>query len=527
MRGLRTNTAHSAWRIGIKRLAQALCTLLLILVAIAWLYPVTPLEAIDKPHNHSIPFSDSTLLGQLATEYAKEGEQTAKTGFYPLANGQEALLARLALIDNAQTSIDLQYYIYRDDSTSSLLTYALYLAAERGVRVRVLLDDMQARNDSDMASLAAHPNIELRLFNPFANRSLRALDFINDFKRMNRRMHNKSIIADNAFAIAGGRNIGNEYFAANHEVDFGDFDFLLTGQSVPEISNQFDLYWNSTPAVPSTMLFEQQSQPDASHIKQWKQTLNEHFNGSDYAANIDELPLIKALKDEKLKFYWGEADVHYDQPTKVYKPSNDDFMLNALDGILRQAETSFLLVSPYFVPTQAGTDLLVSAAHSGIDITIITNSLASNDVFAVHGWYAKYRAQLLAAGIKLYEVKADPKIKKKYSWLGSSRTSLHAKTFILDDSKIFAGSFNFDPRSAFLNTEMGVLIEAPQFVTDALANLDKHLAQNTYRLSLTQDNDIVWHNDRTHQEFTSEPDASLLLRLGAWGAGILPIEEQL
>ncbi|KLV05134.1 cardiolipin synthetase [Photobacterium aquae] len=485
----------------------------------------SPLD-FTKEASYAVPMDANTSLGGLAVDYMEHAPNEG-TGFYPLNDGQEALLARLALIHKAEKTIDLQYYIYRDDATSSLLTYALYLAAERGVRIRILLDDMQSRNDQAMASLSSHPNIELRLFNPFENRAMRMLGFVKDFDQSNRRMHNKSFIADSAFAIVGGRNIGDEYLAANNSVDFGDFDLMLLGKAVPDVSEQFDLYWNSSPASPVESLIDEPTSISQTDIAHWKESLNRHFKNSDYVASFTNLPLVKALNEETLTFFWGSASVHYDLPSKVYNPAETDLMLHALDQILTKAESSFFLVSPYFVPTQSGTDALVAAAQNGLNIIIITNSLASNDVFAVHGWYAKYRAQLLEAGIALYEVKVDPKLKKKRSWLGSSRTSLHAKTFIIDDQEIFVGSFNFDPRSAFINTEMGVLVHSPEFIDAAFSELDDNLQKSTYRLSLNEQGDILWHNDFANITYDNEPDASVWLRLGAWLASILPIENQL
>ena len=510
-------------------LKTGLILLVTLLIATALYSHFSRPHPVEKTSSLALPLNLQTKLGQLANHYVNENETSAAalSGFYPLSDGQEALFARIALIENSEQSLDFQYYIYRNDSTSSLLTHAIYQAAERGVRVRILLDDMQSRNDSDMADLATHDNIELRLFNAFDNRMLRILDFVTHFGQINRRMHNKALIADSAFAIAGGRNIGNEYFAANHDVDFGDFDLLLAGNSVAEINHQFDLYWNSTPATPIEALIEESQAPTTEQITHWQRQLKNHFNGSEYLANINQLPLMKALSSETLSLYWGEAKVYYDQPSKVYRPEESELMLHALGDILSQTHSSFVLVSPYFVPTQAGTDLLTKAARAGIDITIITNSLASNDVFAVHGWYAKYRQQLLESGVTLYEVKADPQAKKNYSWLGSSRTSLHAKTFVIDGHKVFVGSFNFDPRSAFLNTEMGVLINSPQFVSDALVNVDEILRKSAYQLTLDPDGNILWLNHQTQISYDREPEASIWLRIGAWIAGVLPIEKQL
>ncbi|AJR06126.1 phospholipase D family protein [Photobacterium gaetbulicola] len=479
----------------------------------------------EKVPSYTIPFNSQTQLASQSLPYIKKHPEL--TGFYPLGDGQEAFLARLALIYGAEQSIDLQYYIYRSDSTSSLMTYALYQAAERGVRVRILLDDMQSRDDKTMARLASHPNIKIRLFNPFENRSARVFGFISDFDRLNRRMHNKALIADNAFVITGGRNIGDEYFAANTAVDFGDFDILMLGEAVTNIAVQFDTYWNSKPSTPIESLVRQGPKPTPAEIEQWESDLKRDFKHSQYIQSMAQLPLSNHIKNETLEFYWGKAEVHYDLPSKIYSPEDTDLMLHQLSAILAQTEHELLLVSPYFVPTVQGTNALTQAAKDGIDVTIITNSLASNDVFAVHGWYAKYRESLLAGGVKLYEVKVDPSLKKKRSWMGSSRTSLHAKTFIIDRKDLFVGSFNFDPRSAFLNTEMGVLIESEEFGELVYQGVDRNLKKNTYRLALDKDGNLEWHNDLSGIIIHSEPDASLWLRFSAWLAGLLPIENQL
>ncbi|WP_394166044.1 phospholipase D family protein [Photobacterium piscicola] len=448
-----------------------------------------------------------------------------KTAFYPLGDGQAALLARLAIIESAQKTVDVQYYIYRDDATSHLLTWYLYQAAERGVRVRLLLDDMQNRDDQFLANLSAHPNVEVRLFNTFGNRSFKPLSFLTDFDRLNRRMHNKAIIADGVFAITGGRNIGDEYFSANNNVEFGDFDLLMMGKIIPQVSRQFDEYWNSKPATPIEMLVTEAHLPTADQLQQWKKAQKQYLT-SDYARSLKQHPMAKKLSNQTLPFYWADAELVYDTPYKV-KNSQDDLLLHHLSAMISQAKTDFLLISPYFVPTEAGVKALVKAAKRGLNITIVTNSLASNDVFAVHGWYAKYRKDMLESGIKLYEIKTDPKIKKKHSWLGNSRSSLHAKTFIIDRKKVFVGSFNFDPRSAYLNTELGVIVDSQAFSDIFYADLDRLLEKSAYRLSLDNNNDIIWTDDTNGKQFDSEPDSGVILKIGAWLAGALPIEKHL
>lgn len=449
----------------------------------------------EKSTTFHFGYQQDSVLAHYFEAYGEDPKTI--TGFYPLNQGHDALLARTSLIESAQKSLDLQYYIYRGDETSQLITWRLYEAAKRGVRIRLLLDDMQKRNDNVMAALNAHPNIEIRLFNPHQYRSARIFALTSDFERLNRRMHNKSLIADSVSAIVGGRNIGNEYFSFESEVEFGDFDLLLYGEAVQQTADQFDLYWNSVHAVPMEWISpESQSVSDAAIQKQVT----------------------------KLNLYWGDGQVWFDLPDKV--TTHDSQLVGNLTELLKSVEHSFVLISPYFIPTEAGTKALTNAAKRGVDITIVTNSLASNDVFAVHGWYAKYREDLLESGIKLWEVKSSAKLKSKWSLTGSSRASLHAKAMTIDDKTLFVGSMNWDPRSAALNTEMAVVIEQPEYVQTFLAKLPSQLKDNAYRLTL-RDGDIVWTNTKTGEEYDSEPEAGVFRRLGAWFSGILPIEDQL
>lgn len=508
--------------ITLSRLKQ-LCTHSFIAVSTLTLIGCAQPLSIVKTETYSNVDNFNTTLHQKVLPYTQANPN--KTAFYPLGDGQAALLARLAIIESAQKTVDVQYYIYRDDATSNLLTWYLYQAAERGVRVRLLLDDMQNRDDQALANLSAHPNVEVRLFNTFGNRSFKPLGFVTDFDRLNRRMHNKSIIADGVFAITGGRNIGDEYFSANDNVEFGDFDLLMMGKIIPQVSRQFDEYWNSKPATPIEALVTEAHLPTADQLQQWKKAQKKYLK-SDYARSLKQHPLAKKLSNQTLPFYWADAELIYDTPYKV-KNSQDDLLLHHLSAMINKAKTDFLLISPYFVPTEVGVKELVKAAKRGLNITIVTNSLASNDVFAVHGWYAKYRKEMLENGIKLYEIKIDPKIKKKHSWLGNSRSSLHAKTFIIDHRKVFVGSFNFDPRSAYLNTELGVIVDSKPFSDIFYANLDHLLEKSAYRLSLDKHNDIVWTDDTNGKQFHSEPDSGTMLKMGAWLAGTLPIEKHL
>ncbi|MDV6252268.1 phospholipase D family protein [Vibrio sp. EA2] len=476
----------------------------------------------EKSTTFQYGYQTDSALAHYFEAYGKDPK--TETGFYPLNQGHDALLARTSLIESAEKSLDLQYYIYRGDETSNFITWRLYEAAKRGVRIRLLLDDMQKRNDKMMAAMNAHPNIEIRLFNPHQYRSARLFGIATDFDRLNRRMHNKSLIADSVSAVVGGRNIGNEYFSFESEVSFGDFDLLLYGEAVQQTADQFDLYWNSAYAVPMEWVVPGSEQITEAAIQKQvdKLQLTEKFTQGRY--NFSTLDMYQELKKGELKLYWGEGNIWFDLPDKV--ATHESQLVSNLTELLKSIDHSFVLISPYFVPTEAGTKALTNAAKRGVDITIVTNSLASNDVFAVHGWYSKYREDLLASGIKLWEVKSSAKLKSKWSLTGSSRASLHAKAMLIDKETLFVGSMNWDPRSAKLNTEMAAVIKQPEYVQDFLATLPEILNNNAYRVTL-RDGDIVWTDNKTGQEYDSEPEAGVWRKLGSWFAGILPIEDQL
>lgn len=504
----------------LRLLSKAILGSLLLLVSAC--SSIQPKDPSEKSTSFQLGYQEDSALAEFFESYGKDPK--SETAFYPLNQGNDALLGRIALIESAEKSLDLQYYIYRSDETSQLITWRLYEAAKRGVRVRLLLDDMQKRNDAGMAELNAHPNIEIRLFNPHQYRDARVFALASDFERLNRRMHNKALIADSVSAIVGGRNIGNEYFSFESNVEFGDFDVMLFGEVVTQTADQFDLYWNSIYAVPMEWIVPEADKVADRAIQAQVRTLEleEKFSTGPY--NFKELDLYEELQQGNLKLYWGKGELWFDLPDKI--ATQESQLIANLGELLENVDSSFVLISPYFVPTESGTKALTDAAKRGIDITIVTNSLASNDVFAVHGWYAKYREDLVKAGIKLWEVKASAKIKSKWSLTGSSRASLHAKLMMIDENKLFVGSMNWDPRSAELNTEMAVVIEQPEYVQKQQTVLPEQLKENAYQVVL-KDGDITWLDLETGEVFDSEPEASVWRKMGAWFSGILPIEDQL
>jgi putative cardiolipin synthase len=444
----------------------------------------------------------------------------------PLSDGLDAFAARMALILSASSAIDLQYYIYRDDETGRLLTAALLDAADRGVRVRMLVDDMPNSGDDGARLLDAHPNIEVRLFNPFMNRRFKLLEIAGSFERINRRMHNKSLTADGLMTVVGGRNIGDEYFDAHQSISFGDLDLLAIGPVVAEVGGQFDEYWNSPFAINASTLLG-----PADLSEQQRQQLIHHFyqsinQASPYIERLKHAKLIEKLSSGELNTYHGPAITVYDPITKMTAENGakHSFLSKQMASYFDQLSQQLLIISPYFIPGDEIVASLNNMVARGIDVTVITNSLAATDVVAVHSGYEQYRRPLLQGGVKLYEVKVDP-TDKPGTWKGSSRASLHAKSFVLDERFVYVGSLNLDPRSVIHNTEMGLLIASEELAAEYNKTLE-NIATSAYRLAL-EDEQLVWHDDQRQLRFKQEPDASIWRRAGAWLIGWLPIESLL
>ena len=463
----------------------------------------------------------STRLGRAVVPDV--AAHAGRAGIYPLASSTDAFAARTFLAQAADRTLDVQYYIWHDDETGTLLLEALFRAAERGVRVRLLLDDMDTSGqDERLAALDAHPNVEVRLYNPFPNRRLRSLDFVTDFARVNRRMHNKSFTADNQATIVGGRNVGDQYFGAESDVAFADLDVLATGAAVREVSADFDRYWNSPSAVPTAALIGAPAPESTERVRAAWTKLNADPAAARYVEALRSTPLVRELIGGTLALDWAPARVVSDNPAKVLNPPErkDLHMLAQLDAAIGKPARELDLVSPYFVPTEEGTAALVALAKRGVKVRVLTNSLAATDVSVVHAGYAKYREELVRGGVRLYELKPILQAKDRER-MGGSDASLHAKTFSVDRSRIFVGSFNFDPRSARLNTEMGLVVESPALAARLSDALDRDLARNAYEVRLSG-NDLVWIDGNARLD--SEPSAGMFRRLWIGFLSILPIE---
>lgn len=476
-----------------------------------------------------------TALGRGIAPLASQ--HAGLSGVYLLQDGPDAFAARALLASAAQRTLDVQYYIWHPDLSGKLLFEALHAAAKRGVRVRLLLDDNNTGGmDGVLAALDQHPHIEVRLFNPFKVRGFKPLGYITDFSRLNRRMHNKSFTADNQATIVGGRNVGDEYFGAGDGMLFADLDVLAIGAVVDAVSSDFDRYWASASSYPVSQLLAPASAGQLQEVSQNAARAERDPAAQAYIEALRQATFVRRMVEGTLAFEWAPTQLVSDDPAKVLaKASQKDLLLPRLRQVLQSPAESMDLVSPYFVPTADGVKTLVALRQQGVRIRVLTNSLEATDVAAVHAGYAKRRKDLLEAGVTLYELKRQPLqgapakehgLKMK----GSSSASLHAKTFSVDRSRLFVGSLNFDPRSAALNTEMGLLIHSPRLAAQMDDALDRVLPALAYQVVLPEGEGakgLRWlSQDAQGQPVidTVEPGTSWWQRAGVGLMSLLPIE---
>lgn len=492
----------------------------------------------DRTPSLALVHTDDTLLGKAVA--ARAAANPGKDGVFLLVRGRDAFAMRMALVAAAQRSIDLQYYIWKGDTTGQLMFEQVWNAAGRGVRVRLLLDDQQTRGlDKTLAALDAHPNIEVRLFNPYVTR-FRVGDIFADFSRINRRMHNKSFNVDNQVAIVGGRNIGNEYYGADPGLDYSDLDVAVVGPVVREVSHQFDLYWNSMPAYPASKIVGANADDGEAHLRKGWDKVKQDPEAQQYVEAVRATPLLKQLREHTLPLEWTHARIVYDRPEKVMQPpeSVDTHMLPRMQEAMGRPMRQLDMVSPYFVPGQDGAQGLDALCKRGVQVRILTNALAATDVAPVHAGYKKYRVQLLRSGVTLYELKpsattVERKASKddaQHRIGGSSTAALHAKTFGVDQRRLFVGSFNVDPRSVRLNTEMGAVMDSPALAQGLSEALDKRILEDAYQVRLAADGHNLEWIERTEEGekiYTNEPETGLLRRMWVGFLSFLPIEELL
>lgn len=471
----------------------------------------------------------ATPLGQAVAPLA--AAHPGLSGVYPLVDGRDAFAARVLLTHSAQRSLDVQYYIWRDDLTGTLMLDALRTAAARGVRVRLLLDDNNTSGlDPVLAAIDRHPNIEVRLFNPFAMRRWRGLGYLTDFSRLNRRMHNKSFTVDNQATIVGGRNIGNEYFGAAGDMLFLDLDVMAVGPVVREVSQDFDKYWNSASAYPVTALVDAADAERPEALAERAAAFRVQNEAQRYLEAIANSPFVTQLVRQQLPLEWSLTRLLSDPPAKVLGEARPgERMADGLRKLLGEPKQEVDLVSPYFVPSKDGAGTLGDFARNGVRVRVLTNSLEATDVAAVHAGYAKWRRQLLQAGVSLYELRrswgpALPETGK--GRFGSSASSLHAKTFGVDGRTVFIGSFNMDRRSVDLNTEMGFVIDSPQLAGRLSQTLADSMPERAYEVRMDEQGRLYWleRSEGKIRRHEQEPGTTIWQRAGVQLLSFLPID---
>ena len=486
----------------------------------------------EKSVSQALTDTDDTYIGKYLAEYT--GHPPNESGFHVITDSLDALAIRLVLAERAERSIDAQYYMISDDIIGNVFFASLLRAADRGVRVRLLIDDINTGGmELKLAGMDAHPNIELRLFNPFANRGFRALDAW-DFQRINRRMHNKSFTIDNQITIIGGRNIAAEYFAANLDYNFGDLDTVAVGPVVGDTSQMFDSYWNHRNAIPYRHLAAPEADSGEQLAVLQEQLLDnrEALSGTPYAAAVYE-SLDDYRMDYSHEFYWAPYQLIYDSPDKSIGSEEAELAPSIVTPLLqaaRSAQESLLIISPYFVPRSRGIKALGELQDGGVQIDIVTNSLASSDHLLVYGGYAGCRKPLLRHGVRFFEARHDEPYPGA-SEVGAQEygSSLHTKAFVVDRRYFFMGSFNWDPRSAEINTELGILIDSTDIASWVADRVYAATPTRSYEVFLSENGSLRWRTFEDGKEviFETEPNTSFFTRLKGNLSRTLPIRGQL
>ncbi len=492
-----------------------------------------PSKAIETPHK--------TFLGRLFTPIANN--YPGQSGFLLLEKGEDALLWRGALTDVATSTLDAQYFIWEDDNVGTIAAERLLRAAERGVRVRVLLDDLLLNTQPEyLALLDAHPKIEIRVYNPvgsgYGPDRIRKQSVLRDFKHLNRRMHNKVFIADSSIAIIGGRNIADEYFDMSTEFNCRDREVLAVGPIVQDITTSFDDYWNSrwsatvTQFISTTADEEQQRYYEELH---------------QYAADPENFPLrfygeLNTIKERLLqlseRLIWGKAILIYDIPGKNDDPDRLDAFGRsgeALTRIALQSQQEILSETPYLFLMPGTFNIIDELRKRDVRIRILTNSLASTDNVIAFSGYFKQRQMILKAGVELYELKSEPELREsviqRYALLENKPPlALHAKTAVFDRQVVFLGSFNLDPRSTHLNTEIGVLIYSDELAQQVAEIIEQDMRpENSWQVLLVNENDLAWVSRHNGKEvrLSKDPEAGIVKSMQLRFYSLLPLSAYL
>ena len=446
-----------------------------------------------KLPSQAITETGDTHYGKIAGRWAALHE--GQSGFYPLRQGMDALGVRLRLAERAEKTIDLQYFLMKSDTAGAVMTNALLKAADRGVRVRFLLDDIFTTvPDRSFLLMNQHPNIEIRIFNPLSRKGIWAFNYIGHFSQANRRMHNKSFTVDNSIGVVGGRNIADEYFQLKKDSVFVDFDVLAIGPIAAVISNSFDKYWNHSRAVPIEQFIDDDQEEDLQTVRAYVATQLDDAYFKVYGKAL-ESQLLQNLIADRQPLYMAPARVLADDPDKLVNKIDEAHMqlVKELSGVVRRAEKEVIFISPYYVPGDRGVQLVRDLVAKGVRVMIFTNSLASNNHVPVHSAYSRYRRDVVEAGAELYEARANAARELEGDDTGPETLTLHTKAFFIDRRYLFVGSLNLDPRSIEINAEMGLLIDSEPMVKSLLQGEDERLDTLAYRIILNDKGKIEWH----------------------------------
>jgi putative cardiolipin synthase len=521
---------------------------ILVVASLGGCASLPPGSDFAKTTSSAYPQAELTRFGRQFAAATRKHEGTS--GFRLLTVGVDGFLTRLQMVNLAERTIDIQYFIFRADDTGQLLTEAVLRAADRGVRVRVLVDDGETiAGDDQLVALDAHPRIEVRIFNPFVYRGhstfLRALEFTMSNARLDYRMHNKLMVVDNAIALVGGRNVGDEYFQVDPDSQVADEEVLAAGPVVKELSATFDMFWRSDMAIPVRALAEGTSSDAA--LAAYRKVLDghrqqAHRDGTDLTRRIASGEPLAGFTSGRLPLVWAHARLVYDSPDKK-RVANGEMVGRLMHRPVAEAaagvQSELLMITPYFIPGAAGMQMFGELRKRNVRVSVLTNSLESATVLLAQSGYMGYRVPLLEEGVEIHEVR---------SLLGNARGSgetknmsrygnysLHAKVFIFDRRSLFIGSMNFDQRSAHLNTEIGLIIDSPELAQQAAARFKAMTSPpNSYQLALlprdgARSPGLVWRTEEGGRvvEYDTEPARSQGQILEVELLSLLPLDDEL
>jgi len=491
-------------------------------------------EDLEQVPSEGWAHPEQTMLGSFIAETAPDDKSLS--GVELLSNPGEAFSARFAIAGLAEKTLDLQYYLWKGDLAGQLLMWRALEAADRGVRVRFLIDDIfHSGRDDVYALLDTHPNFELRVFNPMANRgAARNLNYLANKRFLNHRMHNKIFLADNAVAVLGGRNIGNDYFGIDTKANFFDLDVLTVGQGAREAGAAFDEYWNSRHAVPISVLHNNSyTLEDLEEARGRLKGSLVNLDAVPYAVALEASETLENLQRWRGKLLWTEAHVVVD-PLERFEGQGKSAIVEFAEEHIANINSEMVIESAYLIPTENGIANIKKYVDRGVRVRLLTNSLMSNNHITAHSGYMKYRKAMLEAGAELHELRADAALREHFKASDGDNevpAGIHTKAFVIDGEQALIGSFNFDPRSRELNSEIGLVVSDVEFARQVLATMEQDFhPENSYRLFLNEDGKLRWELQNPDGSITvlkHDPGASIWKRMGARMLSWLPIEKEL